>query len=117
MPSIGSLMEGILFTGGLRATHNEIWVCMAHWALDDIAWHEFNASKIKPDIVSLVKAAAMVEHNGHAYARYLCDVFADDPALQRDMQKKKSSMEKRSGNGRKWLIRPSILTKVSEGIA
>ena len=58
---------------------------MVYWSLDDIAWHEFDASKIKPDHVSLVKAAAMVEHNGHAYASYLCDVFADDPVLQRDV--------------------------------
>jgi hypothetical protein len=35
---------------------------MVHWSLDGIAWHEFDASKIKTDLVSLVKAAAMVEH-------------------------------------------------------
>jgi rubrerythrin len=51
---------------------------MAHWSLNDIPWHEFDASKTRPDLVSLVKAAAMVEYNGQDYARYLNEVFADD---------------------------------------
>jgi len=55
---------------------------MAHWSLDDIAWHEFDASKVTSDLVSLIKAAAIVEHNGYDYARYLREVFADDPDFQ-----------------------------------
>jgi rubrerythrin len=51
---------------------------MAHWSLDDIPWHAFDASKVKPEHLSLVKAACMVEHNGNDYARYLCQVFHDD---------------------------------------
>ena len=54
----------------------------AHWSLDDIPWHAFDASKVRPELVSIAKAACMVEHNGQDYARYLCEVFSDDPAFQ-----------------------------------
>lgn len=52
-----------------------------HWTLDDIPWHLFDASKVRPEHLSLVKAACMVEHNGDDYARYLCEVFRDDPTF------------------------------------
>src|ERR1700733_3009226 len=55
---------------------------MSHWSLNDIAWNEFDPSKVRPDLVALVKAAAMVEYNGKDYARYLCEVFADDAEFQ-----------------------------------
>ncbi len=54
---------------------------MAHWSLDDIPWHEFDASAVDREIVKVVKAACMVEHNGGDYATYLCNVFADDPGF------------------------------------
>jgi len=53
-----------------------------HWTLDDIPWMQFEPSKVDPDIVKLVKAAAMVEHNGGDYGTYLCNVFHDDPEFQ-----------------------------------
>lgn len=53
-----------------------------HWTLDDIAWHRFDASKVDADMLRIVKAAAMVEHNGGAYAEYLTNVFHDDPEFQ-----------------------------------
>ena len=53
-----------------------------HWTLGDIPWAEFDAAKVDRDIVKVVKAAAMVEHNGGDYARYLCSVFHDDPEFQ-----------------------------------
>ncbi len=52
---------------------------MGHWTLDDISWDTFDRSKISPELVSVVKAASMVEHNGRDYARYLEEVFKDDP--------------------------------------
>ncbi|MBC7431247.1 MAG: ferritin-like domain-containing protein, partial [Rubritepida sp.] len=52
---------------------------MKHWTLDDIAWDRFDPSLVEPEIVPLVKAAAMVERNGDDYALYLKGVFADDP--------------------------------------
>lgn len=54
----------------------------AGWTLDDIAWDRFDASKVDPEVVKLVKAAALVEHNGADYTDYLCNVFSDDPAFQ-----------------------------------
>ncbi|TLM93654.1 MAG: ferritin-like domain-containing protein, partial [Actinobacteria bacterium] len=52
---------------------------MKHWNLEDIAWDRFDPSLVDPDIIPLVKAAAMVERNGDDYALYLHGVFADDP--------------------------------------
>ena len=54
---------------------------MANWSLSDIPWHMFDASKVQPELVALAKVSCMVEHNGHEYARYLCDVFSDNAAL------------------------------------
>ena len=47
--------------------------------MDEVAWNRFDASKLDPELVPLVKAAAMVERNGTDYAVYLNRVFADDP--------------------------------------
>ncbi len=55
---------------------------MGHWTLDDIPWHRFDRARVDPDLVRVVKAASLVEQNGGDYARYLCNVFADDPAFQ-----------------------------------
>ena len=40
------------------------------------------APKLDPELVRIVKAASLVEHNGAAYAHHLCLVFADDPEFQ-----------------------------------
>lgn len=55
---------------------------MTNWSLDTIPWHEFDASRVSPELLSLAKAASMVEYNGYDYARYLCEVFPDDAAFQ-----------------------------------
>lgn len=52
------------------------------WTLDDIPWHLFDARKVDPDILKLVKAASLVEYNGGDYATYLCNVFSDDDEFQ-----------------------------------
>ena len=54
---------------------------MKHWRLDDIAWDRFDAATVAPEVVPLIKAAALVERNGREYAGYLCRVFATDAAL------------------------------------
>jgi hypothetical protein len=54
---------------------------MKHWRIDDVDWDRFDRTKIDPSIISLVKAAAMVERNGPDYGTYLARVFHDDPAL------------------------------------
>jgi hypothetical protein len=55
---------------------------MGAWTLDDISWDRFDRSKVDPDILSIVKAASLVERNGADYAQYLCRVFHDDPGFQ-----------------------------------
>ena len=52
---------------------------MGHWTLETINWERFDASKVDPEIVRNIKAAAMVERNGDDYGVYLRRVFADDP--------------------------------------
>ncbi len=55
---------------------------MAHWTLDQIPWDQFDPSKIDPELVKLVKAAALVEYNGGDYATYLNNVFHDDDGFR-----------------------------------
>lgn len=52
---------------------------MKHWRLQDVAWDRFDPTRVDPEVVPLVKAAAMVERNGADYAAYLRRVFHDDP--------------------------------------
>ena len=60
---------------------------MSSWTLDDIPWHQFDASRLDPEIVRIVKAASLVEYNGAAYADHLCQVFADDLGFQDNARK------------------------------
>jgi len=55
---------------------------LGHWTLDDIPWHRFDRDRVDPELLRLVKAASLVEQNGADYTRYLCNVFADDPAFK-----------------------------------
>ncbi|MBS7792562.1 acyl-ACP desaturase [Roseococcus sp. SDR] len=55
---------------------------MKHWHIEQIAWDSFDPGKVEPEVVPLVKAAAMVERNGDDYAAYLKSVFHDDPDFQ-----------------------------------
>jgi len=52
---------------------------MKHWRIEQVAWDRFDPSRVVPDVIPLVKAAAMVERNGGDYALYLNSVFHDDP--------------------------------------
>ncbi len=55
---------------------------MGHWSLDDISWQDFRPEEVDPELLKVVKAAAMVEYNGADYAIYLGNVFKDDPAFR-----------------------------------
>lgn len=55
---------------------------MKHWHIEQIAWESFDPSKVEPEVIPLVKSAAMVERNGDDYAAYLKSVFHDDPDFQ-----------------------------------
>jgi rubrerythrin len=52
---------------------------MKHWRIEEVAWDQFDRTKVDPTLVPAVKAAAMVERNGWDYAAYLKGVFHDDP--------------------------------------
>jgi hypothetical protein len=56
---------------------------MKHWRIEQIGWDQFDPARLDPEIVPLVKAAAMVERNGDDYALYLQSVFHDDPDFHR----------------------------------
>jgi rubrerythrin len=51
---------------------------MPRWTPDDIPWRSFDQTKLDPDILQLVKAAALTEYNAADYTRYLENVFRDD---------------------------------------
>jgi hypothetical protein len=53
-----------------------------HWTLDDIPWERFDRSKLDPELLRAVKAAALVEQNSGDYVSYLCNIFADDAEFQ-----------------------------------
>ena len=53
-----------------------------HWNISDLPWDQFDRAKLDPEILKVIKAASLVEFGGDLYARYLCDVFHDDPAFQ-----------------------------------
>lgn len=53
-----------------------------HWTIEDIPWDRFEATAVDPDLLKIVKAAALVEFNGGDYATYLCSVFHDDAEFQ-----------------------------------
>jgi len=51
---------------------------MKHWRMEDVRWSEFDLGKVDPEMVKLVRAAAMVERNADDYVTYLNHVFHDD---------------------------------------
>src|SRR5690606_35323747 len=55
---------------------------MKSWTLDDIDWNRFDRGKVDPELLRIIKAASLVEHNGLDYATYLCNVFHDDASFQ-----------------------------------
>ncbi|HEY6983757.1 ferritin-like domain-containing protein [Reyranella sp.] len=60
---------------------------MGNWTLDSIAWDRFDGSKVDPEILRNIKAAAMVERNGADYGTYLGRVFVDDPMVVEDVDR------------------------------
>ncbi len=53
-----------------------------HWAVADLSWDRLDPSKVSPDLLKIIKAAALVEYGADAYADYLCRIFSDDVAFQ-----------------------------------
>ncbi len=55
---------------------------LPHWDMNEIPYQNIDMSKVTPDILKVVKAAALVEYNAVAYSSYLKKVFHDDPEFQ-----------------------------------
>ena len=53
-----------------------------HWTVAGLPWDQFDAGKLDPDTLKVIKAASLVEYGGGKYGRYLCNVFSDDPDFQ-----------------------------------
>lgn len=49
-----------------------------HWKIADLNWDRLDPSKVTPDLLKIIKAAALVEYNASTYAEYLCRVFGED---------------------------------------
>ena len=88
-----------------------------HWTLDDIPWAQFDAAQVDPDILKVVKAAAMVEHNGGDYAGLSLQRLPRRPGFPGraagNGPRKKCSTAGRSPPGRGSPTRPSISTPAS----
>ncbi len=57
-----------------------------HWQIADLPWNRFDPAKVDPDLLKIVKAAALVEYNASDYATYLCNVFPDDAGFREDIR-------------------------------
>jgi len=53
-----------------------------HWDVAGLPWDDFEAARLDPETLKVVKAAAVVEYGGGKYGHYLCNVFFDDPIFQ-----------------------------------
>jgi rubrerythrin len=56
-----------------------------NWSLDDVPWDQFDAARVCPEILKVVKAAALVEYNAHDYGKYLSNVFHDDAEFLKEI--------------------------------
>jgi rubrerythrin len=56
-----------------------------HWKIADLPWDLFDPAKVDPDLLKIVKAAALVEYNACDYATYLSNVFPNDSTFQKDI--------------------------------
>lgn len=60
---------------------------MSHkWKFEDIDWSLFDPRKVDPEILRIIKAGSVIEHNGSDYGIYLKNVFTGDPSLQKELE-------------------------------
>ncbi|MGB1875778.1 MAG: hypothetical protein ACPHGY_02470 [Rhodospirillaceae bacterium] len=73
------------------------------WTLDDIPWQDFDPAKVNPEVLKIIKAAALVERNGADYGQYLSKFLpmtrCSNPLLPPG-RKKRSSTASRWAGGR-----------------
>lgn len=72
----------VLILGITVGLMNLLVAKMGTWSLKDIPWQLFDASRVNPEIVPIVKAASMVEFNADDYRVYLQNVFHDDARVR-----------------------------------
>lgn len=53
-----------------------------HWTVDGLPWGRLDPAQVGPDLLKVIKAAALVEYNASAYADYMCRIFSDDTTFQ-----------------------------------
>jgi hypothetical protein len=56
------------------------------WNFEDIDWTLFDPSKVDPNLVRLLKAGSVVEHNGSDYGLYLKSVFKGDTLFIKEIE-------------------------------
>lgn len=88
---------------------------MAGWTLGDIPWGRLDRSTVTPDILSLVKAASLVEANAADYRDYLHNVFAGDNRVCRAIEGWAAEEEQHGAALARWamLIDPAFSFETS----
>lgn len=56
------------------------------WKFEDINWSLFDPQKVNPEILALIKAGSVIEHNGTDYGRYLSNVFEGDKVFEKEIE-------------------------------
>lgn len=79
-----TLCQGLRNAPEMRYKHRMTY---EHWTIQGLPWDELSPGRVDPDTLAIIKAAALVEYNARDYADYLCRVFADDAALQTDINR------------------------------
>ena len=57
-----------------------------HWTIEGLPWDKLDANKVNPELLEIIKAAALVEYGAQSYADYLCNIFHDDEDFKKDAQ-------------------------------
>jgi len=55
------------------------------WKFEDIDWSQFDSRLVDFDIVRVLKAGSVIEHNGSDYGLYLKNVFAGDDVFIKEV--------------------------------
>ncbi len=56
------------------------------WKFEDINWSLFDPQKVNPEILRVIKAGSVIEHNSSDYELYLKNVFAGDEVFHREIE-------------------------------
>lgn len=62
------------------------WRVKQMWTIEELPWDKLDRSKVTPDLLNIIKAAALVEYNAVDYGEYLCQVFKGDANVTKDIE-------------------------------